>query len=651
MADVWGAFGDSSSDDEGADSSSTSHIDDDDDDDQFDVVADAVAFAITQHFATSTKRTGVSLKDHVVGIGQRYSDDLCTSKWRKALSKRVISRGLQLVQLNESAVTMDLSSCQCDTAIVIENKNPLAGDNNNESSHVRRSLLPGGYLWSIIPFDGATSSDKTDGDESLKYKRLLDEHVNEYSESIWDLGSASVIYSSSAFLIISIQKRSCVINTWSCVWMNKEQRIDGQLLSSKLDDNNDKFPIHKNMTYLQYERNAACSITVSPSVMERTSVNLDESNPNEKPVYATVLTESNVRRATEILSKHGVVIIKGLLPPRQTVLWGNAVLADFNAAVSQLRNHPTRPVDLLNPNTADLFEPLSYREMAMREDLRVDLRSGPNMEILRQSHNEFDYSDSSESNESNYSPSIIRADVDGAVGSWRSHPSILSIIRSVFNPKEDFLFKGNFGRWNFGGDGPNGSAQPFRLGQIGSVLSCPGSGDQALHADTPHLFEHTNCLPCHYMNIFTPGYQIINDSVNDCFRNDHDCDGIWTGNSTMGGTAFVHGSHMLRVSAQLLSDDNKEHMVTDKDDDSNYTNAAMNRKKLLQLRTLRPALDVGDVLFFDCRTIHYGLANTSQGDKTGIDVNVGRRPLLYLNVTQSWFHDPKNWDDREKIFY
>lgn len=641
MADVWGAFGDSSSDDEdAADSSSPSPIDDD----QFDAVADAIALALTQHFATSTKITGVSLKERVVGIGQRYSEDMCASNWRKAMSKRLICRGLQLAELNKS-------SCQCcDAAILIENKQPRNGDNNHESSHVRRSLLPGGYLWLIIPIDDTTSADKTDVDESLN-KRLIDEHVHEYSESIWDLVSASVIYSSATFLVISIQKRSCVINTWSCVWMNKEQRIDIQLSSKNLDDNNDKFPIHENMTYLQYERNAACSITISPSVMERTSVKLDASNPNEKPVYATVLTESNVRRATEILSKHGVVVIKGLLPPCQTVPWGDAVLADFNAAVSQLRNHPKRPVDLLNPHTADSFEPLSYREMAMREDFRVDLRSGPNMEMLRQSQNELGYSDLSESRESNYSPNIIRDDFAGSVGSWRSHPSILSIIRSAFNPKEaSSLFKGNFGRWNFGGDGPNGSAQPFRLGQIGSVLSCPGSGDQAIHADTPHLFEHTNCLPCHYMNIFTPGYQIIEDSVNDCFRNEHDCDGIWTGNSTMGGTAFVHGSHMLRVSAQLLSEDDTEHMVTDEDDDSNYTNAAMNRKNLLQLRTLRLSLCEGDVIFFDCRTIHYGLANTSQGDKTGIDVNAGRRPLLYLNVTQSWFHDPKNWDDRERIF-
>jgi hypothetical protein len=48
----------------------------------------------------------------------------------------------------------------------------------------------------------------------------------------------------------------------------------------------------------------------------------------------------------------------------------------------------------MNPDAAadaskdHTFEPLSYREMAMREDLRVDLRSGPTMEGLRPSQND-----------------------------------------------------------------------------------------------------------------------------------------------------------------------------------------------------------------------------------------------------------------------
>ena len=32
------------------------------------------------------------------------------------------------------------------------------------------------------------------------------------------------------------------------------------------------------------------------------------------------------------------------------------------------------------------------------------------------------------------------------------------------------------------------------------------------------------------------------------------------------------------------------------------------------------------------------------------DANEGRRPMLYVNLSHSWFHDPKNWDDRKGIF-
>jgi hypothetical protein len=73
-------------------------------------------------------------------------------------------------------------------------------------------------------------------------------------------------------------------------------------------------------------------------------------------------------------------------------------------------------------------------------------------------------------------------------------------------------------------------------------------------------------------------------------------------------------------------------------------------KKMLELCTLCLALDAGDILFFDRQTTHYGLANASLEDRTGKDINAGQRPMLCLNVTQSWFHNPKNWVDLERIF-
>jgi hypothetical protein len=75
-------------------------------------------------------------------------------------------------------------------------------------------------------------------------------------------------------------------------------------------------------------------------------------------------------------------------------------------------------------------------------------------------------------------PFTVDSHVVGTVSNWRFHPSIIAIVKGLFNHKDDTLAKGNFGRWNFGGSGPDGSPQPFRIGPIGSVISCPGAGDQ-----------------------------------------------------------------------------------------------------------------------------------------------------------------------------
>jgi hypothetical protein len=234
----------------------------------------------------------------------------------------------------------------------------------------------------------------------------MGDNVGDYLESIWDLDSASEVHSSTYFLVFSMRKQSCIVNAWSCPWMDKRQRIRGRMLLSAMVDggrSGELFPMMSanGMTHLQYKRNAACAVTISPSVAERGGggrILDDVSDPPSSSEeggpasFATILTDANVQRVTEILREHGLVIIKGLLPPSQTIPWGDAALADFNAAVSRLRRHPTRPVDLMNPRTAAAaaaaadaddaaasdehraaFEPLSYREMAMREDLRVDL--------------------------------------------------------------------------------------------------------------------------------------------------------------------------------------------------------------------------------------------------------------------------------------
>ena len=96
---------------------------------------------------------------------------------------------------------------------------------------------------------------------------------------------------------------------------------------------------------------------------------------------------------------------------------------------------------------------------------------------------------------------------------------------------------------------------------------------------------------------------------------------------SVGQTAFVIGSHELPVSAQL--------MTTEGGDVE------------LATRLVRPHLRTGDVLLFDCRVLHFGLANRSPG--AGRPGGV-QRPMIYVNYHQPWFVDPKNWNNEERLF-
>ena len=56
---------------------------------------------------------------------------------------------------------------------------------------------------------------------------------------------------------------------------------------------------------------------------------------------------------------------------------------------------------------------------------------------------------------------------------------------------------------------------------------------------------------------------------------------------------------------------------------------------------VRPCVTLGDVILFDCRVLHFGMANQSESTE---------RVMLYSNTTHVWFQDPKNWDDFRSIF-
>ena len=605
--DCWGAFG-SDSESDGDEDKPEANAEND-----LETIADAVSLAATQYFAQLMKSSGTSLGDRLLVTMSNL-----TSEWGEIMISKLSDRGVSAISVSDER-TLDANSLF--DAAVIFHQTDKTNDNPLLSCQIRKSVLPGGMMWIVSSVDYNT--------------------IEQLSDDIWDVRSAVITNLSPYYTISRIQKRACLINSWSCTWMDKHSIIPEHIAKNKSVDLN----IQTNETYLQYEQRVASDLTICPSVAERTGKKVTHVDTNNT-YHVTLLTTAHVEKAVSILRQHGFLIIKGLLPPEQTLRWGEAVLVDFQNAVDRLKHHPIRPVNLLDPHqihdnenvkrTTRVFEPLSYKEMAMREDLRVDLRAGPTLKKVAQGLPK----DVSMFPNNNDGPITIDAETIGTPLHWRFNPSIIAIIKALFNPKHDNLSIGNFGRWNFGGNGPDGTPQPFRIGPIGSVISCPGSGDQAIHADTPHLFEHLDCLPCHYCNIFTPGFTTSCDEQDSgFFKHEFDHDGAWTGNTTMGGTALVNRSHKLSVTAELLADEG-----------DNDSLESLVRKQLLQLQTIRPALDEGDVLIFDNRTLHYGLANNSNGDKTGVNVNAGRRPMLYLNVTQSWFHDPKNWDDRESIF-
>jgi hypothetical protein len=305
------------------------------------------------------------------------------------------------------------------------------------------------------------------------------------------------------------------------------------------------------------------------------------------------MTEASVQKAVHHMNQHGYCIIRSLLNADECQAWGQAVLDSVHEAAKILLERDG--VDIYNPQSSR-FEPQSYQELSMREDLRLDIRQGPGLTKIRG-----DRGDGENGNQSIVLTASAHDYLDGIF--LRGHPNVLEIVRRTMNPKDarNALYMGNLGRFNFGGRGADGSYQDLRLSPVGGIVSLPGAADQALHADTPHLFEHIPDLPAHYVNIFAPAVP-FDDKV--------------------GGTAFVHGSHNLAFTAKYCGGENED-----------------NSKVYPFL--VRPRLTVGDVVMFDCRILHFGLANTSSSVE---------RCICYTNTWHNWFHDAKNWDMNRQIF-
>ena len=302
------------------------------------------------------------------------------------------------------------------------------------------------------------------------------------------------------------------------------------------------------------------------------------------------MTEQSIQKGVKALQQHGYCIVAGgLLDQAESQRYGQAALEDFHAAARILRE--TDGVDLYHPGDAGGNEAGAYRELSLREDYRLDLRHGPALQKIR--------------GDAGSKPRILTAPEEPPGEFLRCNTDLLEITRRVMNPVNEKLSPGNVGRYNFSGRGPDGSFQDLRMSPVGSIISFPGSADQALHADTPHLFEHLELLPAHYINIFTPGIAT---------RHDDDEGGV------VGQTALLHDTHQLHITARYWE----------------------KKTELWKQHLVRPRLQMGDVLLFDCRILHFGIGNEA---KDGTE-----RPVLYTNTTMHWFEDPKNWDNERYIF-
>eukprot|EP01038_Epipyxis_sp_PR26KG_P016476 gene16476-22480_t len=338
-----------------------------------------------------------------------------------------------------------------------------------------------------------------------------------------------------------------------------------------------------------------------------------------------LFTDNIIEKGSKILSENGILIIPGIFDKQLVLDWGKSSCTDMNRIVNALKND--RNIDLLSlgydngdggGKTGQKIE--NFHEMSMREPLRCDLRNGIEMKHKNSSfypNNIYD----------NNNKSLV------APNNLRFHPGILSILSATMNPQGPDS-KGDWGKWNFEGKGPDGMFLP-KVGQVGVVMSLPGCVDQTIHADTSHLFSHVH-LPPHYLNLFIPGISCETPlrqmpSIENKEQIQMDVDEGYL----CGQTAYVLESHRLRVSAAIMTEENGQYE--------------------LEERIIRPHLQAGDALIFDCRILHFGLANRSDLALTSPSsesqsYSQGWRPMLYVNYHHSWFHDPKNWNDAEKLF-
>lgn len=133
------------------------------------------------------------------------------------------------------------------------------------------------------------------------------------------------------------------------------------------------------------------------------------------------------------------------------------------------------------------------------------------------------------------------------------------------------------------------------LRYCGLILSYPGSSDQPFHADGLHLFGSLQ-VPMHALNVFIPLTDITLE---------------------LGPTEFIPYSHLI--------------------DNAIDINRRICSSENISRHVVNPLLHVGDVLFYDYRTIHRGTSNTDKGGRC--------RYMYYMLYSKPWFQETINFSD------
>lgn len=408
-----------------------------------------------------------------------------------------------------------------------------------------------------------------------------------------------------------------------------------------------------------------------------------------------VFSVSHRAQIVSNLQKYGMVVIPSLHKhDEKLAAAAEELVADMKDSLQFLKENHS--VDLLFPRPDQELE--NFQELSLREHRRCDLRSTPRLAKLcppplrtsnvptasmaqtsvrwtwpnidvtylqtkQAAPKREEYSQKDRLYEVNVPDA--RALGTSVLDELRLHPAMMSAIHESLCPRST-ASAGNWGRWNFEGPGPE-APQTIAVGQPGVVFSFPGCLDQTIHADTPHLFEMPVSPPLapHYLNYFLPmprpeseghTHRSVSNDVEGELAEIFDAreiatDGRELRGERVGQTAFVVGSHGLDVSKSVMAEENMNDLLS---------------------RLVRPMYFPGDALVFDCRILHFGLANqlpvmpahiTSLSESSPerlaaehswreeIIRDTSRwRPMVYINCTKDWFQDPKNWNNRRTIY-